>query len=60
MTFTQEEIEERFRDSSVDGRITCSAALNIARDLGISTKGVAVILTEIDIKIVNCQLGCFE
>ncbi|MCK4614875.1 MAG: hypothetical protein KAU14_08730 [Thermoplasmata archaeon] len=54
-----DEIRERFKQASHDGRITCAQALDLAKELGIPTKSVAHMLTEMDLKIINCQLGCF-
>jgi hypothetical protein len=52
-------IKEQFRQASKDGKITCAQALGLAKELGIPANSVADILTEMDIKIINCQLGCF-
>lgn len=42
------------------GTITCPQALQIAKDLKIPGPEVRKALDEMNIKIKQCQLGCFE
>jgi len=41
-------------------KLPCAAALRIAKKFGIKTLKVGTICNERGIKIVRCQLGCFE
>jgi hypothetical protein len=59
MVIHDEEIRSRFSDISMEGRITCSACLKLGDELGIDRKEIAPMLTDMGIRIVNCQLGCF-
>ncbi len=54
-----EQIAKELKSRAVDGQITCKDCLNVARELNVSPEGFAKLLTELDIKIHSCQLGCF-
>ena len=55
-----DEIKEKFLEiTTKENTITCSQCLALAQELGISTKGIGRMLTEMNIKIIHCQLGCF-
>ena len=56
---SQEEIKARIRAAAPESRIPCAAAMNLAKDLGISRKQMGELLNELRIKIIQCQLGCF-
>jgi len=42
-----------------DGAVGCASALAYARDKNVPAAEVGARLTALDIKIVDCQLGCF-
>jgi hypothetical protein len=46
--------------ASENGRIKCSEALAIAKNLKVPTKKVGKAIDDLGIKIIDCQLGCFE
>ncbi len=50
---------EKVEASAVDGRITCSTAFKIANTLHVVPREVGDAATLQNIKIKNCQLGCF-
>lgn len=52
-------IKEKLVEMAHDGKITCAECFAVAEDLGISVDGFAQILTGMNIKIIECQLGCF-
>ncbi|MFC2038907.1 hypothetical protein ACFLUG_03960 [Chloroflexota bacterium] len=52
-------IEEEIKASLVDGKLPCPVAFKIAEKLGVSNKQVGDMANKLDIKIANCQLGCF-
>ncbi len=60
MVIKDETVREKFRNSSVDGNITCSECIEIAKNMDIPTNEIASTLTEMHIKIIKCQLGCFQ
>ena len=52
-------LEERLVKAAVDNRINCAGALAIAKALGIPSQEVGRAADRLDIRIANCQLGCF-
>lgn len=52
-------LKEMLKEKSDNGRISCSAARDIAEGLGISYKDVGRMADELGMKIIDCQLGCF-
>ena len=52
-------LEMEMRASLVDGRLPCAEAFRIAKKLKVSPRRVGDAANELDIKIANCQLGCF-
>jgi hypothetical protein len=59
MVIEDETVREVFRNRSVDGKISCSECFEIAQQLEIPSNEIASTLTEMHIKITQCQLGCF-
>jgi len=53
-------LKEAVSAASSDGRITCSAALNVAQRLGVDPREVGAAANELRIKITACRLGCFR
>ena len=53
------ELEKRLLKAARENRILCSAALGIAKSLGIPTAAVGKAANKLKIKISKCQLGCF-
>lgn len=42
-----------------EGRLACARALGIARRLGVAPGEIGTSANRIDVRIVDCQLGCF-
>lgn len=55
----KQKITEEVKKRAINGRITCSTARKIAEELGVSYKDVGESADELNVKITNCQLGCF-
>ena len=55
-----EELKGKITKLSVDGKLGCAKAFKIAHEEGLSIKKIGYILNILNIKIVSCQLGCFE
>ncbi len=55
----KEQLLEKIRSASKDGKIACVRALGLAREVNISTKELGDLLNEMKIKVDSCQLGCF-
>ena len=53
------ELKERIEISLVNGKLPCANALKIAEELSVSPTLVKETADELEIKISQCQLGCF-
>ena len=54
----EETIKEKAKGTG--GKLPCAMCFKIAEDFGISKKEMGQILNEINVRISQCQLGCFE
>jgi len=54
-----DDLEQKIRESLVNGKLPCAVAFKVAGDLGITPRQVGNKANELDIKIASCQLGCF-
>ncbi len=52
-------LEEELEASLVNGKLPCAAAFRIATRLKVPRRKVGDSANKLNIKIVNCQLGCF-
>jgi LAO/AO transport system kinase len=59
MVIKDEVVRERFREKAVDGKISCLDCMKVSEELQVATNEIATTLTEMHIKIIKCQLGCF-
>jgi len=55
----RQETEKLILGAARDNRILCSGALAIAKSLGIPSREVGRIASQLNIKISKCQLDCF-
>ena len=55
----KQNMDDEMRAMARDGVVTCARALAYAREKNVSAAEVGARLTTLDIKIVDCQLGCF-
>ena len=55
----KEELIQRIKAASKDGKMSCRQALKLAEEAGISSREVGTVLNDMKIKISGCQLGCF-
>ena len=56
---TERMLEEELKASLVDGRLPCAVAFKISRKLKVSPLKIGDMANRLNVKIVNCQLGCF-
>ena len=54
------EFEAQLISSSVEGKLPCAVAFKVARKLSVAPKAVGDKADELGIRIVKCQLGCFD
>ena len=55
----QDDINKKLRDLANDDVVSCAQALEFADENDVAPREVGQRLTELGIKIVACQLGCF-
>ncbi len=53
-------LEEEIRSSLVDGYLPCAAAFMVSGDLKVPLKKVGDATNELKLRIIDCQLGCFQ
>ncbi len=56
---SRDQLLNALQQAAADKNINCAKALNIARQHQISSKELGAVLNELQIKLRNCQLGCF-
>ncbi len=52
-------LEEELEVSLVNGKLPCAVAFKIARKLKVTPREVGDTANKLNIRIANCQLGCF-
>jgi len=53
------ELEQKIKDSLVEGKLPCATAFQIAIEFKIAPREVGEACNRLGIKIRSCQLGCF-
>ena len=56
---SREQLKAKIQAAAPEGKISCAAAMRLAEALVISRKDMGKLLNELNIKITQCQLGCF-
>jgi hypothetical protein len=54
------ELDDKIKESLVNGKLPCPVAFKIAKELNVSTKEVGEACNKLSAKISSCQLGCFS
>jgi len=54
-----EPLEQALKSRAEDNHICCESALRTAAQFGVSPSVVGKLLNKMEIKIIQCQLGCF-
>ena len=60
MDVNMKEIMEKITEKNIEGRINCKVALELADELGVAPGIIGSACNELEVKISNCQLGCFQ
>lgn len=55
----KQRIVQELKEQSIEGRLPCALALTLAERLRVDPKHIGDVATELGVKIVACQLGCF-
>ena len=56
---TDEDIRAGVREIARDGRVACKELLALAERLGVEPDVLGRVCNELDLRIGQCQLGCF-
>jgi hypothetical protein len=56
---TREKMVEAVQMASVNNRLSCEKAHDLAKKLNTSLQEIGMLCNELKIKIADCQLGCF-
>ncbi len=54
------EIEKKMLEVAKDKKLPCKVAFKLSEELNISLKEIGELANKLNIKITNCQLGCFK
>jgi hypothetical protein len=54
------ELEAKIKASLVEGKLPCAVAFSVAQNLNINPRMVGDKANELKVRIINCQLGCFD
>jgi len=54
-----DKIAEEIKKKTVDGRLPCPVAREIAQKLGVPYREVGKTADELSVRISDCELGCF-
>jgi hypothetical protein len=55
-----QEVKAKIQAAAPNGRIPCAAAFKLSEELGLTRSRLGELLNELNIKIIQCQLGCFS
>jgi hypothetical protein len=59
MPVSKEKLIAAVTKASSDGRLTCENAHELGKELGVSLQEIGAVCNELNIRIKDCQLGCF-
>ena len=59
MPVSKEKLIASVKKASGDGRLTCEKAHELGKDLDVPLQEIGAVCNELNIKIKDCQLGCF-
>ncbi len=54
-----EEQKNKIREAAKDNKLPCAMAFKLSKELDLSLKAIGEFCNEENIRIKNCQLGCF-
>jgi hypothetical protein len=59
MPVSKEKLIAAIIKASGDGRLTCEKAHELGKELEVSLEEIGAVCNELNIRIKDCQLGCF-
>jgi hypothetical protein len=54
-----DEQKNKIREAAKDNKLPCAKAFQLSKELDLSIKAIGEFCNEENIRIKNCQLGCF-
>ena len=54
-----DEQKKKIREAAKDNKLPCAKAFQLSKELDLSIKAIGDFCNEENIRIKNCQLGCF-
>jgi hypothetical protein len=55
----REKIQEAVRNAAIGGRLSCEMAHALGKELDVPLQEIGEVCNELNIRIRDCQLGCF-
>jgi hypothetical protein len=55
----EKKVIDEIKKKAIKGRLPCLVARKIAKDMSVSLKDIGKAADKLNIKISNCELGCF-
>jgi len=59
MPISKDKLIAAVTKASGDGRLTCEKAHELGKELDVPLKEIGTVCNELNIRIKDCQLGCF-
>jgi len=59
MPVSKEVLQDAVRKAAVENRLTCERAHELGKELDVSLQEIGAVCNELNIRIKECQLGCF-
>jgi len=59
MPVSKEKLVAAITKASREGRLTCEKAHELGKELDVSLEEIGAVCNELNIRIKDCQLGCF-
>jgi hypothetical protein len=59
MPVSKEALQEAVRKAAVENRLTCEKAHALGKELDVPLQEIGAVCNELNIRIKDCQLGCF-
>lgn len=54
-----DEQKQKIREAAKDNKLPCAKAFQLSKELDLSIRAIGEFCNEENIRIKNCQLGCF-
>lgn len=55
----KDKVVEEIKRKAINGKLPCPIARRIAKELSVSYREIGRVADELNVKITDCELGCF-